>query len=70
MTSIGVLLPTPISIVLLIDRMSKLEEVRHGIARCEHCGAIQPVEVRPDEDLSTLGNPTCECGSNAFRLIE
>ena len=50
--------------------MSKCEKVRHGIARCEHCGAIQPVEVRPDEDLSALGNPTCECGSNAFRLIE
>jgi hypothetical protein len=50
--------------------MSKCEEVRHGIARCENCGTIQPVEVRAEEDLSALGNPNCECGSNAFRLIE
>jgi hypothetical protein len=50
--------------------MSKSEEVRHGIARCENCETIQPVEVRAEEDLSALGNPTCECGTNAFRLME
>ena len=70
MTSNGVLLPTPILSALRFDRMQKCEEVRHGIARCENCGTIQPVEVRAEEDLSALGNPNCECGSNAFRLIE
>ncbi|WP_254837912.1 hypothetical protein [Natronomonas marina] len=50
--------------------MSSSEEVRHGIAVCENCDAIQPVEVRPDGELEAMGNPNCRCGSNQFRLVE
>jgi hypothetical protein len=50
--------------------MSKTEEVSHGIAVCEGCGAIQPVEVHPDGDIRAVGNPTCECGGNRFSLVE
>jgi hypothetical protein len=50
--------------------MSSSKEVRHGIAKCEECGTIQPVEVRPNDELAALGNPTCECGSNEFHLME
>ena len=50
--------------------MSRTEEVNHGIAVCEDCGAIQPVEVHPDGDIRTMGNPICECGSNRFSLVE
>jgi hypothetical protein len=50
--------------------MSSSKEVRHGIAKCEDCETIQPVEVRPDEELAALGNPNCECGGNAFRLMD
>ena len=50
--------------------MSKTEEVSHGIAVCEGCGAIQPVEVHPDDDIRAVGNPTCECGGNRFSLVE
>ena len=50
--------------------MSETEEASHGIAVCEDCEAIQPVEVRPDGDIRAMGNPTCECGSNRFSLVE
>lgn len=50
--------------------MSSSKEVRHGIAKCEDCDTIQPVEVGPDDELRAMGNPNCECGSNAFRLME
>lgn len=50
--------------------MSGTSEVRHGIAVCEECETIQPVEVRPDDEIRAMGNPVCECGSNEFRLME
>lgn len=55
----------PVSVV----HMSSSKEVRHGIAKCRDCETIQPVEVGPDEELATLGNPNCQCGKNEFRLI-
>lgn len=50
--------------------MASSEEARHGLAVCEDCDSVQPVEVRPDEGIRAMGNPTCECGNNHFRLIE
>ena len=61
---------TPLTVGVDAVRMSKTEEVSHGIAVCEDCDAIQPVEVRPDGDIRAMGNPTCECGSNRFSLVE
>ena len=50
--------------------MSSSRDVRHGIAKCQNCETIQPVEVRGNDELAALGNPNCECGSNEFRLME
>ena len=61
---------TPLSVGGDAVPMSKTEEVNHGIAVCEDCEAIQPVEVHPDGDIRTMGNPTCECGGNRFSLLE
>ena len=62
--------PTPLSVGGDAVFMSKTEKVNHGIAVCEDCEAIQPVEVRSGGDIRAMGNPTCECGSNRFSLVE
>jgi len=51
-------------------RMATGEKVQHGIAVCNNCGTIQPVEVRPEEGIRAMGNPACECGDNDFRMVE
>jgi Fe2+ or Zn2+ uptake regulation protein len=50
--------------------MATGEKVQHGIAVCNNCGTIQPVEVCPEEGIRAMGNPACECGDNDFRMVE
>jgi hypothetical protein len=50
--------------------MAGSEETTHGLAMCEDCGSVQPVEITPDEGILARGNPSCECGNNNFRLLE
>lgn len=50
--------------------MSSSDDPRHGLAVCEECQSVQPVEVGPDGAIRTVGNPNCRCGSNEFRLLE
>lgn len=50
--------------------MASSDDSRHGLAVCEDCESVQPVEVEPGGDIRTVGNPSCRCGSNEFRLLE
>lgn len=50
--------------------MSRSDDKRHGLAVCEDCDSVQPVEVRSNGELYTVGNPNCHCGNNNFRLLE
>lgn len=50
--------------------MASSEETTHGLAMCEDCESVQPVEITPDGGILARGNPSCECGNNNFRLLE
>ncbi|QLD87546.1 hypothetical protein HWV07_00245 [Natronomonas salina] len=50
--------------------MASSDDPRHGLAVCEECESVQPVEVDPSGEIRTVGNPSCRCGSNEFRLLE
>lgn len=50
--------------------MASSDKEEHGLAVCEDCQSVQPVEVGPGGDLRTVGNPNCKCGRNEFRLLD
>jgi hypothetical protein len=50
--------------------MASSDEARHGLAVCEDCESVQPVEVGPGGEIRTVGNPKCRCGANAFRVLD
>jgi len=50
--------------------MASSDDPRYGLAVCEDCESVQPVQVAPGGTLQTVGNPNCECGNNEFRLLE
>jgi hypothetical protein len=52
------------------DGFADGDDPRHGLAVCQDCQSVQPVEVDADGEIRTVGNPNCGCGSNEFRLIE
>lgn len=49
--------------------MSSSDEAKRGIAVCDDCEAIRPVEIRADDEFRALGDGECNCGSNRFRLL-
>jgi hypothetical protein len=50
--------------------MSSSNESRSGIAVCEDCGTIRPVEIRAGGKVRALGDSNCTCGKNDFRVLE
>lgn len=52
------------------DGMAGSDDPKHGLAVCEDCQSVQPVEVRPAGDIRAVGNPNCRCGNNEFRLLD
>ncbi|MFQ3320397.1 MAG: hypothetical protein ACI8UR_001886 [Natronomonas sp.] len=50
--------------------MSSSDERQHGLAVCDDCESVQPVEVRSGGEIRSIGNPNCNCGNNNFRLLE
>lgn len=52
------------------DGFPDRDDPRHGLAVCEDCQSVQPVEVDAAGEIRTVGNPTCRCGNNEFRLLD
>lgn len=50
--------------------MASVNEGQRGVAMCENCGAICPVEIGPDETLRLIGRVNCFCGDREFQLLE
>ena len=46
------------------------DDPKHGLAVCEDCQSVQPVEVAQGGEIRTVGNPNCRCGNNEFKLID
>ena len=52
------------------DGFAENDGPRHGLAICENCRSVQPVEVDAAGEIRTVGNPNCRCGDNEFRLVD
>lgn len=50
--------------------MSSSDEPQRGIAVCDDCETIRPVEIQAGGEVRPLGDSTCTCGKNDFRVLE